>query len=171
MQKSPRRAAWLALTAVCAALSGVLAHAISAGAAAGPEVPLDAIVERLRPLYRRPAEAPHPADNAPTPARVAVGKALFFDARLSGSADISCAGCHMPDRGWEDGRPKAVGTRGQQLGRNTPTVLNTAYASALFWDGRAESLEQQALGPIQASGEMDMPLDSMVARVRAIDGY
>jgi cytochrome c peroxidase len=127
--------------------------------------------ERFRAEYQRPDTVPQPHGNEHTEARSALGKALFFDTRLSGSGDISCATCHVPEKAWGDGRTTAVGTRGQVLGRRTPTVLNTAYAAALFWDGRAETLEQQALGPIQASGEMDLSLDSMVVRLRAIPGY
>jgi cytochrome c peroxidase len=127
--------------------------------------------ERFRAEFTRPDSVPNPEGNEHTPARSELGRALFFDTRLSGSGDISCATCHVPEKAWGDGRPTAVGTRGQVLGRRTPTVLNTAYAAALFWDGRAETLEQQALGPIQASGEMDLSLDAMVARLRAIPGY
>jgi cytochrome c peroxidase len=161
-----RRLAWMALSAI--PLATVVGRSPVARATPAPELPADA---RLRAEYRRPTTVPHPEDNAPTPERVALGKALFFDPRLSGSGDISCGSCHVPDRGWQDGRPKAVGTRAQRLERHTPTVLNTAYAAALFWDGRASSLEEQSLGPIQASGEMDMRLDTLSAKLARIAEY
>jgi len=121
--------------------------------------------------YRRPAAIPYPDDNTSTPDRELLGRTLFFDPRLSGSGWISCASCHNPGLAWGDGLPRAIGHGMQQLGRRTPTILNLAWAPALFWDGRAESLEQQALGPIQAPGEMNMSLDALVARLNGIDGY
>jgi cytochrome c peroxidase len=127
--------------------------------------------ERYRPLYRRPSSVPFPVGNEYTDARGDLGKALFFDPRLSGAKDISCATCHAPTRSWGDGRPLAVGTGGQILARRTPTVLNTAWATALFWDGRAETLEEQATGPIQAPAEMRLPLDSLVKRLEESVGY
>lgn len=166
------RAAWLALSAAFAVLGSVAVRLPAASAASLPDTPpVATVAAHVRAQYRRPASVPFPAENAPSAARVTLGKTLFFDPRLSGTRDISCATCHMPDRGWEDGRARAVGTRAQQLARHTPTVLNTAYAAALFWDGRAATLEEQALGPVQASGEMDMHLDTLRTRLSAIPGY
>jgi cytochrome c peroxidase len=170
MSMSTRRASRLALFGALATLIGVATQVLTAGATV-PRRPVASELVRLRATYRRPREVPHSDGNAPTAARVALGKALFFDKRVSGTGDVACASCHMPDRGWEDGRQKAIGTRDQHLGRHTPTVLNTAYAAALFWDGRAGSLEEQAVGPIQASGEMDMRLDSLSARLGRVPGY
>jgi cytochrome c peroxidase len=121
--------------------------------------------------YTRPASTPYPADNAYTPAREALGRALFFDPRLSGSGWISCASCHNPGLSWGDGLPRAIGHGMQVLGRRTPTILNLAWGDAFFWDGRAGSLEEQALGPIQAAGEMNLDLETMIARLRAVDAY
>jgi cytochrome c peroxidase len=121
--------------------------------------------------YGRPKSTPHPGDNRPTPARVALGKALFFDPRLSRSQIMSCATCHNPSFSWGDGNARAVGHGMQVLGRRTPTILNLAWAEALFWDGRAATLEEQALGPIAAAGEMNLPLDSLTQRLRSIPGY
>lgn len=123
------------------------------------------------PAFARPASTPYPADNAYTPAREALGRALFFDPRLSGSGWISCASCHNPGLSWGDGLPRAIGHGMQVLGRRTPTILNLAWGEAFFWDGRAGSLEDQALGPIQAAGEMNLDLETMVARLRAVDAY
>jgi cytochrome c peroxidase len=127
--------------------------------------------DRFKKAYQRPAGVPHPEDNASSPAREQLGRTLFFDPRLSGSGWISCASCHNPGLSWGDGLPRAIGHGMQQLGRRTPTILNLAWAPALFWDGRAESLEEQALGPIQAPGEMNLTLEEMVQRLENIRGY
>lgn len=122
-------------------------------------------------VFSRPAAVPQPADNVANPERVELGKKLFFDPRLSGSNFISCATCHNPALGWSDGQRTAIGHGMQVLGRATPTILNTAYQRAQFWDGRAGTLEEQALGPIVAAGEMNQPLDELIAELKAIPGY
>jgi cytochrome c peroxidase len=121
--------------------------------------------------WLRPATAPAPADNLPTAARVALGRQLFFDPRLSRKGAMSCASCHNPALGWSDGLPTAVGFDMQVLGRATPTILNAAFNSVQMWDGRKANLEEQALGPISAEGEMNMPLPDMLARLNSIPGY
>jgi cytochrome c peroxidase len=121
--------------------------------------------------YTRPKSIAYPADNDYSAEREMLGKTLFFDPRLSGSNWISCATCHNPGLSWGDGLPKAIGHGMQVLGRRTPTILNLAWSPALFWDGRAASLEEQALGPIAAPGEMNMPLEQMVGKIRALPGY
>jgi cytochrome c peroxidase len=121
--------------------------------------------------YRRPSSVPYPDDNAFTPARQELGRQLFFDPRLSGSGVMSCATCHNPSFDYGDGLPKAIGHGHHQLGRRTPTVLNLAWAELLFWDGRAGSLEEQALGPIQSAGEMNMDLGVMESKIRQVEGY
>jgi cytochrome c peroxidase len=123
------------------------------------------------PKFARPTAIPHPDDNAYTPARETLGRTLFFDPRLSGSGWISCASCHNPGFSWGDGLPRAIGDGMKTLGRRTPTILNLAWAEAMFWDGRADTLEAQALGPITAPGEMNLPLDKMIGRVDDIAGY
>jgi len=119
----------------------------------------------------RPAAVPFPAGNEPNAARIELGRALFFDPRLSGSAMISCATCHNPALGWGDGQPTAVGDGAKRLGRATPTVLNTAYQPLQMWDGRKNSLEDQALGPIGSTAEMNMPLEKMTTELGTIPGY
>src|SRR5262245_30833599 len=128
-------------------------------------------LHRLKDRYRRPAQVPYPHDNAYSADRELLGRTLFFDERLSGSESISCASSNNPDRPWSDGLPVGVGTGGHRLARRTPTILNLAWAPALFWDGRADSLEEQALGPIAAAGEMNLPLHVMVSRIKNIAGY
>lgn len=90
----------------------------------------------------------HPADNPATPEKIELGKQLYFDPRLSSDSTISCASCHDPRKGWSNGEATAAGVGGQRGGRSAPSILNSAYAKFQFWDGRAASLEQQALGPI-----------------------
>src|SRR5690242_10679928 len=91
------------------------------------------------------APAPVPADNPITPAKVELGRQLFFDARLSADGSVSCATCHNPVMGYTDGRPTSMGVKGQLGGRSAPSIINLAYANkGVFWDGRAESLEEQA---------------------------
>ncbi|HET9474254.1 MAG TPA: cytochrome c peroxidase [Steroidobacteraceae bacterium] len=121
--------------------------------------------------WLRPAAAPAPADNLPTAARVELGRQLFFDPRLSRKGSMSCASCHNPALGWSDGLPTAVGFDMQILGRATPTILNTAFNTIQMWDGRKADLEDQALGPIAAGGEMNLPLPEMVTRLKSIPGY
>lgn len=113
----------------------------------------------------------HPKNNPLTPAKIALGKQLYFDPRLSKDATISCASCHDPKKGWSNGEKVATGIDGQKGGRNSPTVLNSAFSRFQFWDGRAGSLEEQALGPIQNPIEMGMKLEELVSRLNAIEGY
>jgi cytochrome c peroxidase len=127
--------------------------------------------EKFRKDYVRPDQVPEPADNRLTPARELLGRTLFFDPRLSGSNWISCGSCHNPGFAWGDGLPRAIGDGMKTLGRRTPTILNLAWSESLFWDGRADSLEQQALGPVEAAGEMNLPLDQLGPKLRDIDGY
>lgn len=131
--------------------------------------PYDRAATKLK--FQRPAKVPTPANNAITPPRVELGKALFFDPRLSASGITSCGSCHNPSFAWGDGLPRAVGHGMKTLGRRTPTILNVAWGELYFWDGRAGSLEEQALGPIKAEGEMNLPLDQMIAKVKAVAGY
>jgi cytochrome c peroxidase len=121
--------------------------------------------------YLRPAKAPEPAHNKSTPARVALGKALFFDPRLSGSDWISCASCHNPALGWSDALPTGIGDGMKRLTRNTPTIVNVGFATQLMWDGRAPNLEEQALGPIAAGEEMNQDIPGLVKKLSQLDGY
>jgi cytochrome c peroxidase len=160
---------WTRRIAGCAAVLGCVAGvALRSGQAAHASAEPYA---RFLADYQRPAALPFPADNTHTVEREELGKALFFDPRLSGSEWISCASCHNPALSWGDGLPRAIGHGMKVLGRRTPTILNLAWADSLFWDGRAGSLEEQALGPIQAEGEMNLPLDQMVGKLAAIPGY
>jgi cytochrome c peroxidase len=113
-----------------------------------------------------------PSDNPQTPAKIELGKKLFFDTRLSLDRGSSCATCHSPDKAFADGLARAKGFQGATLARNSPTVLNAAYNSAQFWDGRAATLDEQCKGPLLAPAEMNM-LDEkhLVDRLSSIPGY
>lgn len=127
--------------------------------------------EQLKERYKRPTAIPYPENNQYTPDREKLGKMLFFDPRLSRSGVMSCATCHNPSFAFGDGLPTGVGHAHQPLARRTPTVLNLAWATKLFWDGRANSLEEQALGPIDAEAEMNMGSQNAVDRLKKIEGY
>jgi cytochrome c peroxidase len=121
--------------------------------------------------WLRPDAAPAPPENLPNASRIQLGEMLFWDPRLSKKGAMSCASCHNPALGWSDGLPTAVGFDMQKLGRATPTIVNTAFNSIQMWDGRKANLEDQALGPIEAAGEMNLPLHEMVQRLKSIPGY
>lgn len=123
---------------------------------------------RLVPL---PDKTPQPPDNPTTTAKVALGKNLFFDRRLSGNNRISCASCHVPSKGFADGQAFSIGAKGHKLTRNTPTILNLGFQKELFWDGRAKSLEEQALMPIESPDEMNQPIEKLVLELKSIGEY
>lgn len=113
----------------------------------------------------------HPSKNPPSEAKIALGKQLYFDPRMSQDSTISCASCHDPKKGWSNGEAVATGVGGLKGGRSSPTIINSAYGRMQFWDGRARDLEEQALGPIQNPIEMTMTLDEVVERLNQIEGY
>ena len=125
----------------------------------------------LKAAYKRPTSIPFPEDNPFTEAKAKLGQVLYFDPRLSRSNMQSCASCHNPSFAWGDGLPKGVGDHMNELGRRSPTILNAAWSEALMWDGRFDTLEEQALGPIQAGVEMNMPLDELLEKLSEIEGY
>ena len=114
---------------------------------------------------------PQPKDNASSRHKVALGKKLFFDPRLSGSGQFSCASCHNPELGWTDGSRVSFGHDRQRTTRNTPPIMGTGYATTLFWDGRAESLEDQAVGPITTDKEMHGDVDAVEKVIGQDDTY
>lgn len=112
-----------------------------------------------------PHLAPAPADNPTTSAKVALGERLFSDTRLSLDGTLSCSSCHgLRKTAGADGLRTAEGVGGQVGKRNTPTVWNAAFQSVLFWDGRANSLEEQAKGPIMNPIEMGMPSAALLVK-------
>lgn len=151
--------------------------AAPAESAAPADAPADASDrEALREQARSflgalPAEAPNPV-NPVTPAKVELGRMLYYDERLSKNHDVSCNTCHLLDRFGVDGTPTSSGHREQRGDRNAPTVYNAALHVAQFWDGRAADVEEQAKGPILNPVEMAMPSEEVVlATLESIPGY
>src|SRR6202007_2023647 len=122
------------------------------------------------PIQQTLAEIP--PDNPQTPEKIALGEKLFFEPRLSADGTVACASCHNPDRAFTDGRPTSVGFKGRVGQRNAPTILNALYNKKQFWDGRSETLEDQAALPITNPSEMGQAsLDAAVATLTAIAEY
>lgn len=154
---------WIGIV-LLAILALLLAAAIVAAAVPLPQdPPLDmnnhgAGSSSVEPAYsgllRSFPSTNEPADNPTTPEKVTLGHLLFFDPVLSQGNDMSCASCHHPDLAFGDGRPTPEGAGGAALARNAPTLWNVAYAHNLFWDGRVQSLEEQALVPLTHADEM-----------------
>jgi cytochrome c peroxidase len=113
-----------------------------------------------------------PTNNPITREKVSLGRALYFDKRLSVDGTVSCATCHDPANAFTDHRPVAIGVFNMAGVRNAPTILNAMFSDQLFWDGRAASLEEQATQPLMNSFEMGMRnRESIVERVEAIPEY
>jgi cytochrome c peroxidase len=148
-------------------MSRVAAIALAACAAACSPAP----PAPPAPLGLPPVE--HPADNPPTAEKVALGRKLFFDRRLSVNGTMSCAMCHVPEQGFTSNElATALGVEGKSLRRNAPTLFNIAYHPVLFHDGREHSLELQVWGPLLAANEMANPsIGHVVARIRALPDY
>lgn len=102
---------------------------------------------------------------------IALGNTLFFDTRLSGSNQISCGTCHVPNLSWADGRIKSLGHEQQENKRNSPTLLNVWFYNSLFWDGRSNSLEDQAFSPINSEIEMHSDMHDVMYKLRRNKEY
>lgn len=146
----------------------LLTFCVLCGLALGLMVAARAIAEVPRGLKK----VRYPRDNQPSEAKITLGKQLYFDPRLSIDNSISCASCHDPAKGWSNDAQFATGVKNQLGGRNAPTIINVAYNRFQFWDGRAGSLEEQAVGPVQNPIEMAMPsMEVVVEKLNQIDGY
>ncbi|MGO4525724.1 cytochrome c peroxidase [Microvirga sp. 2MCAF35] len=152
-----------ALARIGRALAGLVLASVLGGAADKP-APLD--VGHWRQAFARPNHAPTPAENSATPEKIALGAKLFEDTRLSGSGDMACSSCHQADLSFSDGIDRHVGHDGQPLDRRTPPLWNLAWGLSFFWDGRASSLEDQAMGPIENEREM---AGNLQTALRALD--
>ena len=108
---------------------------------------------------------PVPEDNPMTSEKVELGRRLFNDRRLSRDRSIACVSCHDPERAFSDARSVAIGISGRVGRRSAPALINRGYGRAFFWDGRATTLEDQVLQPIQDPNEMDMTLPDVSARI------
>jgi cytochrome c peroxidase len=146
----------------------LLVAAVAGGAVvASPAAPGGGMMLSNTPVPPMPV----PADNPQTDSKVRLGRELYFDGRLSADGTISCATCHKPQTGWANDQPTDTGIRGQVGGRNSGTVIDSGYMRFQFWDGRAGSLEEQALGPIHNPIEMGETLENVVRKLNAIPGY
>jgi len=113
-----------------------------------------------------------PADNPQTSEKISLGQKLFFDRRLSVDGTVSCSTCHNPDLAFTDRKSTSVGIKGRVGQRNAPTILNALYNKTQFWDGRVNTLEEQATLPIVNAVEMGHPnLDAAVAQIASIGEY
>jgi cytochrome c peroxidase len=97
---------------------------------------------------------------------IELGKKLFFDPILSSDSSVSCASCHKPEYGFADNQAFSTGVNGRKTKRNTPSVLNMKNRTAFFWDGRASTLAEQALGPITNPDEMNLPINQAIQRLK-----
>jgi cytochrome c peroxidase len=129
--------------------------------------PGPAVAEGIEPL----GPVPVPADNPQTPEKVDLGRTLFFDRRLSGDGTMSCASCHIPEQGFADGQPISLSYPTTRNWRNSQTLINAAYRQRLFHDGRAASLEEQALFPLMSAFEMNQNLDFVEEELRSVPEY
>ncbi|HYI93300.1 MAG TPA: cytochrome-c peroxidase [Bryobacteraceae bacterium] len=131
-----------------------------------------AILQKAQRAFKSiPANAPAIKANPTTPAKVDLGRMLFFDPRLSSSWLISCNTCHNLSLGGVDLLETSIGHGWQKGPRNSPTVLNAVFNIAQFWDGRAKDLKEQAMGPVQAAVEMNSTPDRTVKTLRSIPLY
>ena len=130
-------------------------------------LPLTAQAGPLEPFRNVPVQAQNPE----TPEKVELGKQLFFDRRLSGDGTMSCATCHDPEQGFSDALEISLNYPTTRNWRNSPTLYNVAFQKTLFHDGRAASLEEQALFPMMSAFEMNQNLDYLEEEIRAVPEY
>lgn len=145
----------------------LLATTLMTGAAQADAL-RDAALEAFKPL---PSTIPAVKDNPVTPDKIALGKSLFFDPRLSASGVFSCYSCHNLATGGDDNMETSVGHGWQKGPRNAPTALNAVLNEAQFWDGRADDLKAQAKGPVQAGVEMANTPENVVVTLKSMPAY
>jgi len=165
----PHRTIRVALALAFSALSACQARRD----AAAPERPSGPTPYLVRyPLGLQAESAVIPADNPMTVEKIRLGKRLFFDPILSLDDSISCASCHIPETAFADPRQFSDGVGGRKGDRNAPAVINRIFSGPQFWDGRAASLEEQALAPVQNPAEMAMPnLAFAIGKVQKDSAY
>jgi cytochrome c peroxidase len=146
----------------------VVSVLLSGAALQASAASLEAQVNKLRAEIRKDVgvklpPVPVPSNNPQTRDKVKLGEALFFDPNLSSCAEVACASCHLPDKGFSDGKEVSPGCKGSEGRRHSSTVYQTAYLSHLFWDGRVQSLEEQALNPVVDPVEMATTWDDVIS--------
>ena len=127
--------------------------------------------ESLREKYLWPPKTPYPDDNPYSEAKFELGRTLFFDPILSGSKNLSCAGCHNPSLSWGDGLPRGIGLAHEVLPTRCPTLLSVAWVPKLGWSGQFRDLESVAMTPITSPKMMNLPENVMIERLSAVPGY
>src|SRR6476620_12125564 len=146
-----------------------VALAVPSGYAPHGTVTLDGVtVPYIGPM---PTQVPTPPTNLSYGQKVELGKHLYFETRLSKNNSVSCALCHNPGTGFADARQFSIGAFGTAGGRQAPTVYNTGFIPLQFWDGRAGSLEEQAIGPIHNPIEMAEMHETVVPKIAKIPAY
>lgn len=148
-------------------LSGTVAFSLLAGSLGKHDVsiPLSTVPNGLSVLM------PVPIDNPMTSSKIELGRHLFFEQALSRDGSMSCSSCHQPEKAFADGREQSVGVGNRVGRRNAPSLLNAAYRTGLFWDGRTKSLEEQALLPITNRNELDSELSMVISRLEDSENY
>ena len=168
---SPARIFFVSMLLLGSLLLFVMARplALAQSPASSSVMPIGKPVQIKTPLGLPPV--PIPADNPATEETIALGRRLYYDPILSVDSTISCASCHAPQFAFSDHRPVSEGVAKKLGTRHAPTVINSAYFTLQFWDGRAPSLEEQAKGPISNPVEMAHSLDAAVKRLQADPKY
>jgi cytochrome c peroxidase len=157
-------------------LSGVLTALIGACTPAPEETPeatAEPTPEASSEIPTPPVAfgvVPVPADNPATPEKVALGRQLYYDSRLSADDSRSCYSCHVCENGLTDGKPLAEGALGKKLPRSSPSLWNIAYHTEFYWDGRSPSMEKQALAA-WTGANMGANAEETAAKINAIEGY
>jgi cytochrome c peroxidase len=136
-----------------------------------PEIRITAVPSGRHPRRLADIKMMVPADNPITDAKTALGRRLFFDPQLSQNGSVSCATCHDPERAFADSRALAVGIFDRVGKRHSPAIVNRGFGRIHFWDGRAATLEDQVLQPIEDPNEMAATVDDVVARLSADKTY
>lgn len=158
------------MSLLLALLAAASAAAETPPRAEGPPAGMVEVDGRLFPDLGPLPPMPHPPENPPTPAKIALGEKLFFDPILSGDRKLACATCHVPERDFQDDLPLAV-SRGKTLKRRTRALKNVGYNRTFFWDGRASTLEEALFFVLRNPKEMDLDPDEAVRRLAADPDY
>lgn len=167
-----KHSSWLNIALLGSVLVNVSSARAEDGAAAKGEVVKSGSWSMTLPLGLQATAAYLPDDNPMSEDKIALGKLLYFEPRMSKDGTISCATCHNPFHGFADPNRTSSGVAGKKGGRNSPTVINRLFSSDQFWDGRAKDLEEQAGGPMLNPVEMSMPSHAVVVgKVKALKGY
>jgi cytochrome c peroxidase len=157
--------------ATAAGVVGIATAGIHAARSTGVSTAATAPADSQGSPHGPALAALEPTPTAGSPELVQLGKMLFFDPRLSADGDMSCATCHQPAHAFTDGRPVAIGRRGQALARNTPTIVDLAGRDPYFWDGRAATIEEQATMPMLNPKEMAASETQVLSTLNALPEY